>query len=125
MVAQRNYNYTVLKFFAPILILTGILGFVLPKEASLISNASYYNIFHIISGLIGLLFVFSKNNNLIKGFNLVFGIVDIYQAIANWFKLFPLEYFQWTVIDDIVHLIIGIALIFIACIPNHSKNTIE
>jgi len=106
-----NLNYVTLLIFAPVLILTGVLGFILP--AGLMSNAPAYNIFHIIFGVIGLMFVLSKNQNLIRAFNIGFGLIDIYQAIASFMNLFPENYFQWKPADDILHIIIGAALVLV------------
>ena len=38
--------------FAPLLILTGIDGFLMPAQYGLMSNATPYNLFHIIFGAI-------------------------------------------------------------------------
>ncbi len=104
-------NYITLAIFAPILILTGVLGFVLPD--GLMSNAPAYNVFHIIFGVIGLIFVLSKNSNLIRGFNIGFGLLDLYQALASFVDWFPESYFGWKTADDILHLIIGAILVLI------------
>jgi hypothetical protein len=50
-------NYRVLPVFAPLLLLTGAAGFVLPADKALMSGAPAYNIFHLAAGLfsIGLL----------------------------------------------------------------------
>lgn len=106
-----NLNYITLVIFAPVLILTGISGFILPPGP--MSNAASYNIFHIIFGLIGLFFVLSKNQNLIRGFNIGFGLIDLYQALASFMNWFPESYFQWKTADDILHIIIGAALVII------------
>ena len=104
-------NYFTLLIFAPILILTGILGFILPD--GLMSNAPSYNIFHIIFGIIGSVCVFSKKENLIRSFNICFGLIDLYQAVANWMNWFPEQYFQWKTADDMLHILIGGALVVI------------
>jgi hypothetical protein len=49
----------------------------------------------------------------IKAFNIGFGLIDIYQAVASYFGLFPKRLFKWTPIDDILHLVIGVALVMI------------
>jgi hypothetical protein len=102
-------NYFTLLIFAPILILTGISGFILPD--GLMSNAPAYDIFHIVFGLIGLICVVSKKGNLIRTFNMGFGLIDLYQALASFMNWFPEEYFQWKTADDILHIVIGSALI--------------
>lgn len=106
-----NLNYITLLIFAPVLILTGITGFILPPGP--MSNAASYNIFHIIFGAIGLIFVLSKNQNLIRAFNIGFGLIDLYQALASFMHLFPESYFQWKTGDDVLHIVIGAALVLI------------
>ena len=46
-------NYYVLMVFAPLLVLVGLAGFVIPERKSLTSGAPAYNIFHMVFGLIG------------------------------------------------------------------------
>ena len=55
----KSWNRIVLTIFAPLLILVGALGFVLPEEASLTSGAPAYNIFHLIFGAVGMACVWS------------------------------------------------------------------
>ena len=47
-------NQTVIGIFAPILVATGVLGFILPTELALMSGETPYNIFHILFGILGL-----------------------------------------------------------------------
>jgi hypothetical protein len=110
---EKSINYKALLVFAPVLILVGILGFVIPPEKSLTSGAPAYNIFHIAFGLLGSFLLFLKNENYIRLFNIGFGLIDIYQALASLLNLFPAQYFQWTQIDDILHIVIGAALVLI------------
>lgn len=100
-----------LLIFAPILILIGISGFVIPPENALTSVAEAYNLFHLVSGTIGLLLLLLRNENYIRAFNLGFGLIDLYQALASYTHLFPEEYFQWTQVDDVLHIIVGAALV--------------
>lgn len=104
-------NYFALLIFAPILIVTGISAFILPD--GLMSNAQSYNVFHIIFGVIGLLLVLSKSEMLIRIFNLGFGLIDLYQAVASFLHWFPEQYFQWKTTDDVLHILIGGVLVFI------------
>lgn len=104
-------NYYVLLIFAPLLILVGVLGFVIPKEKSLTSGATAYNIFHIAFGLIGLAVLYSNNVAYIRAFVIGFGLIDLYQALASYLHLFPEKYFKWTRVDDILHVVIGLALV--------------
>lgn len=108
---NKSLNYKTLIIFAPVLILTGLLGFILPNGPT--SNAAPYNIFHIIFGVIGLAFVFLKREDFIRGFNIGFGLIDLYQAVASFLNWFPETHFQWKTVDDILHVIIGGALVLI------------
>lgn len=109
---KKSLNYKVLLVLAPVLILTGISGFVLPSSIALTSGEPAYNIFHIIFGIVGLIILFTKNENSIRGFNIGFGLIDLYQALASFPHLFPEQIFRWTRVDDILHIIIGAALVF-------------
>ncbi|NOT49593.1 MAG: hypothetical protein HOP17_17855 [Acidobacteria bacterium] len=110
---MSDLNFYVLAIFAPILILIGILGFVLPKEKSLTSGAPAYNVFHIIFGVIGLIIVYGGNATAIRSFNIGFGMIDLYQAAASFAHIFPEKQFQWTRADDVLHIVIGAALVLI------------
>ena len=108
---MKDLNYYTLLIFAPLLILTGILGFVLPE--TLMSGAPAYNVFHIVFGVIALLSVLSKKQSFIRGFNISFGLIDLYQAVANFMDWFPENLFRWKTGDDILHIIIGTSLFLI------------
>lgn len=94
MKASKSINYKVLLIFAPILVLIGVLGFVLPSSISLTSGADSYNIFHIIFGFIGLFILFTGKESYIGGFNIGFGLIDLCQALASFLNLFPKEIFK-------------------------------
>ena len=100
-------NFYILLIFAPILILVGILGFLIPQDKSLTSGAPAYNLFHIVFGLLGLAFVLLNDGVLIRAFNIGFGLIDLYQAAASFLHLFPEKQFGWTRVDDILHVVIG------------------
>ena len=106
-------NFYVLVVFAPLLVLTGVLGFVLPADKSLTSGAPAYNVFHIIFGLIGVAAVLSVNGSIIRGFNIVFGLIDLYQAAASFLQLFPERHFKWKRADDVLHIVIGAGLVLV------------
>ena len=108
-----NLNYYVLLIFAPLLILTGILGFIIPPKKSLTSGAPAYNIFHIIFGALGLILALSHNDNCIRAFNIGFGVIDLYQAVASFLHWFPEKQFRWTRADDLLHILIGAILVLV------------
>lgn len=106
-------NRIVLSIFGPVLIITGVAGFLVPPQYSLTSGAAPYNIFHIIFGLIGLLIAISDKSRLASFFNFAFGLIDLYQAIASFLNLPPKGFFLWTRVDDILHVVLGVALVLI------------
>ena len=110
---KKSLNFLTLVIFAPILILAGVAGFLLPAEMSLTSGAPAYNVFHIAFGILGLLILRTRNEFWISSFNAVFGLIDLYQAVASFADLPPKQYFLWTRIDDTLHVIIGLALLVI------------
>lgn len=110
---NKTLNQKTLLVFAPLLILTGIAGFVIPERYSLMSGAAPYNLFHIIFGSIGLLITMSKSDLLASSFNLGFGLIDLYQVLASVVGLAPIQYFHWTYADDVLHVLIGFALVII------------
>lgn len=110
---NKSLNQITLLIFAPLLILTGIAGFVTPAQYSLMSNAAPYNLFHIIFGAIGLVLLQTNNDLAASSFNLGFGLIDLYQVLASVLKLSPVEYFHWTYADDVAHVILGFALVII------------
>lgn len=110
---NRTLNQTALMIFAPLLILTGIAGFVVPAQYSLMSDATPYNLFHIIFGALGLVLLQTKSDLAASGFNLGFGLIDLYQALASVIGLSPIQYSQWTYADDVAHVSLGFALVII------------
>jgi len=107
-----SLNYYVLLIFAPLLVLTGILGFIIPVKKSLTSGAPAYNIFHIFFGVAGIL-VATYHFDYIRTFNISFGLIDLYQAAASLLHLFPEKYFRWKRTDDILHVVIGAGLVLV------------
>lgn len=115
-------NWLVLIVFAPILIVVGALGFVLPESASLTSTASAYNWFHVAFGALGLLLALSRKESYARAFNLGFGLVDLYQAAASFLDLFPENYFRWTRVDDTLHVIVGALLVGVSLYGRQSRR---
>lgn len=113
--AQRSANYITLGIFAPLLILVGVAGFLIPPQLSLTSGAPAYNIFHLTFGLLGVLVLWWGKEALISSFNAGFGLIDLFQAVASYADLPPKQYFLWTRVDDILHIVIGLALFIIGC----------
>ena len=112
-ISKKSFGYKTLAIFAPLLILVGIAGFLIPAEQSLTSGAPAYNIFHIVFGTIGLILLWSGKEWLVSSFNLGFGLIDLYQALASYLDLPPKQYCLWTLVDDILHIAIGLLLVMI------------
>jgi hypothetical protein len=106
-------NKVTLAIFAPLLLVIGVLGFVIPAESSLTSGTAPYNIFHLAFGVIGVLVFLTRNDVAASAFNLVFGLLDLYQFLASKADLFPEWYFQWKAADDILHVVIGAFLVLV------------
>ena len=112
-IKKQSTNRITLAIFAPILILAGVAGFLIPAQQSLTSGAPAYNIFHLVFGALGLVLVWLASERLVSLFNAGFGLIDLYQALASRLDLFPRQYFLWTKVDDILHILIGLALVII------------
>ena len=110
---NKTLNQKTLMIVAPLLVLTGIAGFVIPEQYSLMSGAAPYNIFHLIFGTLGLLLMSIKSDLPASAFNLGFGLIDLYQVLASVVGLTPIQYFHWTYVDDVVHVLLGFALVII------------
>lgn len=111
---NKTLNRITLAIFAPLLMLTGIAGFLIPRQYQLMSTETPYNLFHLIFGVIGLFLVTATRSNLwASSFNFGFGLIDLYQVLASVVGLTPIQYFFWTFADDVLHVLIGFALVII------------
>lgn len=104
---------TVTAVFAGILVLVGVLGFVVPPEKALTSGAPAYNVFHICFGVLGGAIALSGNDDAMRAFLIGFGAIDLYQFAASRMNWFPKAQFKWKPADDVLHVVVGIALIAI------------
>ncbi len=107
--SRRNLWLTGL--FGPILILTGAAGLLLPARLSLMSNAVPYDLFHIAFGLLGIALVAARSARGAALFNLGFGAVDLYQALAGVTGVFPAAVFHLKPADHAVHVVFGLLLV--------------
>jgi uncharacterized membrane-anchored protein len=119
---KARVNTLTLTVFAPVLILVGVLGFVTPPRLALTSGAAPYNLFHIAFGLLGLGLLASKRPQLVRAFNIVFGAIDLYQAVASFAGLPPKALFLWKPADDVLHVVIGAALVGIGLIADRGET---
>ncbi|HEV8298194.1 MAG TPA: hypothetical protein VGQ20_12875 [Acidimicrobiales bacterium] len=106
-------NLWTISVFAPILVLVGALGFVVPERRSMTSGAPAYNVFHLGFGTLGIVLAIAGNDAGIRAFNLGFGAIDLYQFAANRFGWPPKAQFRWKPADDVLHVVIGVALVLI------------
>ena len=111
--AATNWTFVndrVLAVFGPVLILTGVAGFLVPPRVALMSGAPAYNVFHIACGALGTIVVLARTATGAAVFNLGFGAADLYQVAAGVAGLFPARLFRYKTADHIVHAVIGIGL---------------
>jgi hypothetical protein len=122
---RKSLNYITLAIFAPVLILVGFAGILIPAEHGLTSGAAPYNIFHLFFGTLGLLILWLGRERWINLFNAGFGLIDLYQAMASFLHLPPEQYFLWTRVDDILHVLIGLALVIIGFYGLIKRNSLR
>jgi hypothetical protein len=104
-------NAVVASVLAPLLVLTGALGFALPASWALLSGAPAYNLFHGVAGMVGICLVIRFGGRGAVAFNLGFGLVDLYQALAGSVGLFPAALFAYRPLDDVLHVVLGLGLV--------------
>lgn len=109
----ERWNLRLLAVFAPVLILTGVAGFLVPPRLALMSGATPYNVFHLVSGGLGTGLVVTRRLRAMAAFNLGFGAVDLYQAVAGFTGLFPAQVFALRPADHVVHVVLGLLLVVV------------
>lgn len=119
---KKPLNSLLLTAFAPILIVAGILGFVTPPSLALMSGATPYNLFHIFFGLVGVGVLATKRVSLAKLFNIGFGAIDLYQAVASFAGLFPTTLFAYKRADDVLHIVLGLLLVGIGLFADRTSD---
>jgi hypothetical protein len=77
-----------------------------------LSGRPAYNLFHIAGGLAGVALVLQAGGRGAVGFNLAFGLIDLYQAVAGSVDLFPASLFAYRrPLDDLLHVTLGLGLV--------------
>jgi hypothetical protein len=109
-VSWEERNRQLLAVFAPLLILAGVLGLVVPARLSLMSGAVPYDLFHLAFGALGLVLLRVGSARGPVLFNLGFGLFDLWQAVAGVSGLFPAELFELRPADHVVHVVLGLVL---------------
>lgn len=102
-----------LRWFGPLLIVTGVLGFLLPPHLTLMSGATAYNVFHIVAGFVAIAVLMTESGRAAAAFNLGFGLLDLWQAVAGLFSIFPADLFALRPADHLVHVVVGGALVWV------------
>lgn len=69
-----------------------------------------YNLFHIGAGLVGAGLLVRAGGRGAVAFNLAFGLIDLYQAVAGAIGLFPAFLFAYQPLDDVLHVALGLGL---------------
>jgi hypothetical protein len=108
--AWAVWNARLLGVFGPVLIVTGVAGFLVPPRRALMSGAAPYNVFHIVSGLLGTALVAARQARGIAIFNFAFGVGDLYQAVAGVLGFYPSRLFRYKPADHVVHVVLGLLL---------------
>ena len=85
--------------------------FAIVSDWALLSGRPAYNLFHIASGLAGVALVLQAGGRGAVGFNLAFGLIDLYQAVAGSVDLFPAALFAYRPLDDVLHVTLGLGLV--------------
>ena len=104
------WNARLLGLFGPILILTGVTGFLIPPRLAVMSGAAPYNVFHIVAGAVGTTLVLLHCATSVAVSNLVFGLIDLYQAVAGLTGIFPTRIFRYKLGDHVAHVLFGLLL---------------
>lgn len=111
LATMARINQLTLSIFGPVLVITGALGLIGPSPWDLMSTAAPYDWMHIGFGLLGTALALSGRPGAIRAFNIGFGAFDLYQLLASLLGWFPAEHFQWHVGDDVLHGVLGAALV--------------
>jgi hypothetical protein len=112
-VRWSRVNRRLLALFAPILVIAGAAGFLVPPRLALMSGETSYNVFHILFGLLGTGLVVARRTRGIAAFNFVFGLIDLYQAVAGLTGLFPSAVFRYRPADHVLHVVLGLVLMVV------------
>lgn len=108
-------NSWVLAAFAPLLVVVAVLGH-RQGDAGRTSGAPAYNAFHLAFGAAGLAVLALGTDTHARVFNVGFGLVDLYQALASRMGWFPAASFRWKRADDVAHVVVGVALVLVGAL---------
>lgn len=106
-------NRWLLRSLAAALIAGGVAGFLVPAHLSPISSAAPYNLFHLTAGAGALGVAAAGRPGLVASFNLLFGLFDLWQAVAGPAGVFPAQLFALRPADHFVHGAVGTVLVYV------------
>lgn len=75
------------------------------------SNAVPYDTFHIAFGVLGIALVLARSARGAALYNISFGAIDLYQALAGVTGVFPAGVFHLKPADHVVHVAFGLLLV--------------
>ena len=104
-------NLRLLAVFGPVLVVAGAAGMLIPPELALMSGALPYDVFHILFGALALAIVLARSGRAAALFNLGFGMIDLYQAVAGLLGVFPAAVFGLRPADHVAHVVLGLLLV--------------
>ena len=107
----KSKNIKLLKFYFGFLMLAGIINFYVPA-GTLGSNALFYNFFLIITGGLALIILLLGSVAAARGYNLVFGLVNLMISTSGVLNIAPNNYFKLELSNILFHLIFGNLLIY-------------
>ncbi len=107
-------RWTVLAF-SFVLLVAGVSPLVNPNPGPT-STAPAYAFFHLGAALVGLAAFAIAKGRFAPVFAGMFGLVDLYQALASAFGWFPKDQFQWTQVDDGLHWSLGLVLVLLGVV---------
>jgi hypothetical protein len=97
-----------------LLLLAAGFGELAPSDLGLTSAARPYNAFHLVAGVLGLAVLVFGGPRASATFNLIFGVIDLYQAVAGVLGLGPAQLFALRPADHVIHVVLGAALVALA-----------
>jgi hypothetical protein len=113
-----SLNILALGIFSSLILLIGAIDFLLPEYVTILSTTYVCNLFRINLGLIGIIIALFNDKKLSKYSNFAFGMLLVYLAASSFFHISPQEFFHWTILDDVLNMDIGLAMILISLIEN-------
>jgi hypothetical protein len=113
-----NFNTFALGIFSALFLLIGAIAFLIPENMPFLSTTYPYNLFRVNIGLIGIIMALFNDKTITKYSNLALGLVITYQAVASLLHIYPDDFFKYTILDNIVNMDIGLAMLLFSLIES-------